>query len=75
MPLVLHLPPGLAAGRQTPARRLQAAVSAWIAQLRLDACALRDEVRLAEMDARLLADVGLTREDVARGALRQLRGR
>jgi len=61
MPLVLHLPPGLAAARPTPARRLLTTASAWLAQLRLDVRALRDEARLAEMDARLLADVGLTR--------------
>lgn len=74
MPLVLHLPPGLAAARVTPARRLRATASAWLAQLRLDVRALRDEARLAEMDARLLTDVGLTSEDVARGALRQRSG-
>lgn len=32
-----------------------------------------DERRLREADPRLLADVGLTREDVARGALRPRR--
>ena len=76
MPLVLYLPSGLAAARRPPpARRLRAAASAWVAQLRLDVRALSDEAHLAKVDARLLADVGLTREEVARGGLRQRLGR
>lgn len=74
MPLVLHLP----AHRHTAhplTRRLRAAVAAWCLGVRLGARVVRDEAHLREMDPRLLADVGLTREDVARGALRPGRNR
>ena len=69
MPLVLHLP---AHGDTAPSltRRLRAAVAAWSSGVRFGIRVLRDEAHLREMDLRLLADVGLTREDVARGALR-----
>lgn len=74
MPLVLHLPAHL--GPAPPlTRRLLATVAIWSSGVRLDARVLRDEARLRETDARLLADVGLTREDVARGALRPGTGR
>lgn len=72
MPLVVHLPPGFKAaqhGRRP--RGLWAITRAWFADLRLAGRVLRDEARLSEMDARLLADAGLTREDVVRGVLRQ----
>ncbi len=69
MPLVLHLP---AHGDTAPplTHRLRVAVAAWSSGVRLGARVLRDEAHLREMDARLLADVGLMRGDVARGALR-----
>ena len=69
MPLVLHLP----AHHDTApplTRRLRVAVAAWSSGVRLGARVFRDEARLREMDLRLLADVGLTHGDVARGALR-----
>ena len=69
MPLVLHLPTH---GDTAPplTRRLRAVVAAWSSGVRLGTRIFRDEAHLREMDPRLLADVGLTREDVARGALR-----
>ena len=69
MPLVLHLPAHLHAAPPLT-HRLHVAVAAWLAGVRLAACVLRDEAHLIEMDPRLLADVGLAREDVVRGAIR-----
>ena len=69
MPLALHLP----AHHDTSlplTRRLRVAVAAWSSGVRLGARVFRDQAHLREMDPRLLADVGLTREDVARCALR-----
>lgn len=74
MPLVLHLPARLDAAPPLT-QRLHAAVGAWFGSVRLGARILRDEGYLREADPRLLADVGLTREGLARGALRQDRGR
>ena len=73
MPLVLHLPPGHGIASPPLTRRLRAAALAWLADVCLNARVLRDEARLAETDERFLSDVGLTRQDVARGALRQWR--
>ena len=69
MPLVLHLP--VHHDTAPPLTRLlRVAVAAWSSGVRLGARVFRDEAHLREMDPRLLADVGLTREEVARGALR-----
>ena len=73
MPLVLYLPPHHGAASPSLTRRLRVAALAWLASVCLDTRILRDEARLAEMDERFLADVGLTRRKVARGALRQWR--
>lgn len=48
-------------------------VAAWNATVLAETRVREDERRLREADPRLLADVGLTREDVARGALRPRR--
>ena len=74
MPLVLHLPAHYDTAPSLT-RRLRLAMAAWSSGVRLGTCVLRDEAHLREMDSRLLADVGLTREDVARGALRSGRDR
>ena len=74
MPIVLHLPAHHDAAPLLT-RRLRVALAAWSSGMRLGARAFRDEAHLREMDPRLLADVGLTREDVARGALRPGRDR
>jgi len=66
MPLVLYLPAGHRDGDTSPASRLRL----WLAAQK-DGCRraeqfLLDRRRLLELDRRLLADVGLTREDVLR---------
>lgn len=74
MSLVLHLPTHPSAAPSLTCR-LRAAVSGWSLGVRLGVRVLQDEGRLREMDPRLLADVGLTHGDVARGALRPERDR
>jgi len=74
MPLILHLPAHLHTAPPLT-RRLRLAVAAWSTGVSLGVRVLRDERHLLEMDPRLLADVGLTREDVARGALQPGQGR
>jgi hypothetical protein len=53
---------------------MREALSGWLSAVRLECRILRDEAYLLEMDDRLLADVSLTREGVAGGALRHRRG-
>jgi uncharacterized protein YjiS (DUF1127 family) len=74
MALILHLPTD---GDTAPplTRRLRVAVAAWSLGVRLGARVFRDEAHLREMESRLLTDVGLTHEGVARGALRPERNR
>ena len=55
--------------------RLRLTVVAWSSEVRLGARIFRDEAHLRELDPRLLADVGLTHGDVARGVLRPGRNR
>ncbi len=66
MPLVLYLPADqpLNAG---PVRRTQLWLGAQRHQWRRALRYLADRRHLMELDARLLGDVGLTREDVVRG--------
>jgi len=74
MPLVLHLPTRHDAAPPLM-HRLRVAATVWFSGVRLGTRVLQDEGHLREMEPRLLADVGLTREDVARGALRPGRDR
>ena len=55
------------------ARRSRTALAAWLSGVLLGIRTIRDERLLREAEPRLLADVGLTRGDVARGALRRPR--
>lgn len=74
MPLVLHVPARPHAGLSLT-RFLAALPGARWRDVEHDARALADRRRLLGMDERLLADMGLTRGDVRRGASLLRRGR
>ncbi len=66
MPLLLYMPADRA-GNARLTRRVQLWLAAQGERCRRAQRFLTDRHHLMELDARLLSDVGLTREDVARG--------
>lgn len=66
MPLVLHLPADHPLNVR-PARRAQLWLEAQCRQWHRAPRFFADRHHLLKLDARLLSDVGLTREDVVRG--------
>ncbi len=66
MPLLLYLPADHPVSAR-PVRRAQLWLEAQCHQWHRAPRFLADRRHLIELDARLLSDVGLTREDVARG--------
>ncbi len=66
MPLLLYMPADQAENARFT-RRVQLWLAAQAQHCRRAQQSLTDRHHLMELDARLLSDVGLTREDVARG--------